>query len=53
MALLRFTTKIAGVLADVTSVVLSDPTGTYGIKRNDTGATVIAANTAMSKTANV
>lgn len=51
MATLKFETKIEGVLADVTSVVLSDPTGTYGIKRNDTGATVVAAGTAFTKTA--
>jgi hypothetical protein len=36
-------------LADVTSVVLSDPTGTYGVKRNDTDAVVVADGTAMTK----
>lgn len=48
MATLRFETKISGVLADVDSVVLCDPTTTYGIQRTDTGATVVAANTAMT-----
>ena len=47
MATLKFTTKIAGALADVTSVVLSDPTSTYGIQRTDTEATIVVANTAM------
>jgi len=49
--LIRKTWKVEGVLTDVTSMVLSDPTGTYGIKRNDTGATVTAADTAMTKSA--
>lgn len=51
MATLTFTTKIDGALANVTSVALSDPTGTYGVKRNDTGATVIAAGRAMTLSA--
>ena len=39
-----------GNLADADSApVLCDKTGTYGIKRNDTGATAVAANTAMTK----
>lgn len=47
----RITFKVynrAGALADADAVVLSDSTGTYGIKRNDTGATVIASGTAMT-----
>lgn len=40
---------IDGVLTDVTSVVLSDPTATYGVKRNDTSAVVVADGTAMTK----
>lgn len=40
--------NINGVLTDVTSVVLSDPTGTFGVRRLDTGATVVAANTALN-----
>lgn len=38
-----------GVLFDPTSVVLSDVTSTYGIKRNDTDATVVADGTAMTQ----
>jgi len=48
MTTLRFTTKIADVLADVTSVVLSDPDGVFGIQRTDTEATLVAADTAMT-----
>jgi len=46
MATLTFTTKREGVLTDATSVVLSNAAGTAGIVRNDTGATVVAADTA-------
>ena len=41
--------KVDGVLTDVTSATLSDPTGTYGVKRNDTDAVVVADGTAMTK----
>jgi len=41
--------KIEGVLTDVTSAKLSDPTGTYGVKRNDTDGVVVADGTAMTK----
>ena len=41
--------KVDGVLTDVTSAKLSDPTGTYGVKRNDTDAVVVADGTAMTK----
>lgn len=41
--------EVAGVLTDVTTAKLSDPTGTYGIKRNDTDAVVVADATAMTK----
>lgn len=37
------------VLTDATSVTLTDAGGTYGVKRLDTGATVVAAGTAMTK----
>ncbi len=43
--------KVAGVLTDVTSAKLSDPTGTFGIKRNDTNAVVVADNTSMTRIA--
>lgn len=41
--------KNAGVLYDPDSVVLSDETSTYGVKRTDTDAVVVANDTAMSK----
>jgi len=40
---------IDGALTDVTAIVLSDPTSTFGVKRNDTGAVVVADGTAMTK----
>ena len=39
--------KPAGVLTNATTAVLSDATGTYGIKRNDTSAVVVADGTAL------
>jgi hypothetical protein len=39
---------VNGVLTDVASVVLADPTGSYGVKRADTGTVVIPAGTAMT-----
>jgi hypothetical protein len=44
------TWTVDGVLTDVTTAKLSDPTGTYGVKRNDTDAVVVADGTAMTKT---
>jgi len=41
--------QVDGVLTDPTSVVLRDATGTYGIKRNDTDAIVVASGTALTK----
>jgi len=43
--------RVGGVLTNATSVLLSDAGGTYGIKRNDTGAVVVADGTAMVNTA--
>jgi len=40
-----------GNLIDPTSVKLSNPTGTYGIKRNDTDAVMVADDVAMTKEA--
>ena len=37
-----------GVLTDVTSAKLSDPTGTYGVKRNDTSEVIVADGTVMT-----
>ncbi len=45
---IRKTIRVAGVLTDVTSVVLADATDTFGIKRNDTDAVVVADDTAMT-----
>lgn len=44
---LRETFKKEGVFINVTSAKLSDPTGTFGVKRNDTGAIVVADGTDM------
>jgi hypothetical protein len=46
---IRRTFKVDGVLTDVTTAVLCDPTAAYGIKRTDTNAVVVAANVAMTK----
>lgn len=42
------TWKVDGVLTNVTTAKLSDPTGTFGIKRNDTSAVVVADGTNMT-----
>lgn len=39
---------VEGVLTNVTTAKLSDPTATYGVKRNDTSAVVVADGTAMT-----
>ncbi|MFZ5829467.1 MAG: hypothetical protein ACOY3P_05235, partial [Planctomycetota bacterium] len=39
---------VDGVLTDVTSAVLRDATGTYGVKRDDTDEVVVASGTAMT-----
>lgn len=40
--------KVGGVLVNADTAVLSDPTNTFGIKRNDTSAVVVANNTALT-----
>lgn len=45
---IRRTWRVDGVLTDVTSAVLSDPAGAYGVKRDDTSAAVVADGTAMT-----
>ena len=45
---LTVTTKINGVPTDVTSVKLSNPIASYGVIRRDTGAVVVADDTAMT-----
>src|SRR3954468_15223837 len=47
-ATVQFTFRVAGVLTNATSVVLSDPTGTYGLRRSDTSAVVVTDATAMT-----
>jgi hypothetical protein len=46
--IIRKVFKVDGVPTDVTSALLSDPTGTFGVKRNDTNAVVVADGTAMT-----
>ena len=41
--------SVDGVPTDVTSVVLSDPTGAYGIQRRDTAVVIVAAGTAFTR----
>lgn len=48
---ITYTTKLASVLTNATSVTLTNAAGTIGIKRNDTGATVVAAGTAFTNSA--
>ena len=45
---ITFTTKLEDVLTNPTSVVLSNAAATIGIKRNDTGTSVVAAGTALT-----
>jgi hypothetical protein len=45
---IQFTFKVNGTLTNPTSVKLSDPTGTYGVRRTDTSATVVNDNTSMT-----
>ena len=42
--------KVDGVATNMTSVVLSSADGTYGVKRNDTDAVVVADGVAMTNT---
>ena len=46
---IRRSWKPNGVATDVTSAKLSDPTGAYGVKRDDTDAVVVADGAAMTK----
>lgn len=43
--------RVDNVLTNVTSAKLSDPTGTFGVKRNDNDAVVVADGTNMTATA--
>ena len=46
---INFTFTVAGVPTDATSVVLRDAGNTFGVRRTDTGAAVVAAGTAMTR----
>lgn len=46
---LRETFKRNGSLIDITSAVLRDPTGVFGIKRDDTDEVIVVAGTAMTE----
>src|SRR6185312_13133306 len=48
---LRKTWNVDGIPTDPTSIVLRDPTAAYGVKRDDTGAIVVAAGAAMTHVA--
>jgi len=50
MATITYTTKFAGTLTNPTSVILTNSDSTIGIKRNDTGAVVVAAGSALTNT---
>ena len=45
--ILTFTWTVDGSLTNVTTAKLSDPTGTFGVKRTDNDAVVVADGTAM------
>lgn len=47
MSAITLTRNVGGSPADALAVVLQDSTGTFGIKRNDTDAVVVAARTAV------
>jgi hypothetical protein len=49
--IIRKTFKVDGVPTDVDAALLSDPTGTFGVKRNDTSAVIVADGTAMTRVA--
>jgi len=48
--LINQTWKVDGVLTDATSVKLSDPTGTFGVKETVSGTVIVADGTDMTKT---
>lgn len=41
--------KVAGILTDATSAILQDETSTFGVKRLDTDATVVASGTNLTR----
>lgn len=51
MSTIRATFTVGGVATDVTTAKLSSQDATYGVKRKDTGAVIVADGTAMTKVA--
>ena len=49
MSTIRSRFEIDGVLTDITSISLSEPHSTFGVKRNDTDAIVVPDGMAMAK----
>ncbi|MHC4705416.1 MAG: hypothetical protein ACYTFQ_33145 [Planctomycetota bacterium] len=49
--LISKTWKVEDVLTDVTTALLSDPTGAYGVKETVSGTVTVADGTAMTKSA--
>lgn len=49
MKTIRRTWEVEGVLTSVTTAKLSDPTGTFGVKRTDNDAKVVDDGTAMTE----
>lgn len=47
--MLRFTHTVNGALTDATAVLLSDPTGAFGLRRTDTNAVIVADSTAFTR----
>lgn len=50
MATIDYIYEVEGVPTDVDSIKLSDPNGTYGVRRVDTSAVVVADGTNMTRT---
>lgn len=48
-SIISFRYEVSGVLTDVDAVVVEDPGNTYGVKRTDTNAVVVAAGVALQK----
>ncbi len=50
---ITFEHRVNGVLVDADNVVLRDAEGAFGVRREDTGEVVVAANTEMTRTSSV
>ena len=49
MTLISYTVLVEGVPTDADSVVFSDPTGTFGLRRTDTQAVLVADGVALTR----